>query len=413
MSQPVDTSWSRWERILSDWLPYATLAASLLLSLIPTDRSPGDAALVAGLTACAALSVYYGYTRLPHPRQAHQMRARLYFVGLLLLSALLMAYQPIFLVFAITGFFHASLLRPWWIAFLGVGATSVAIHTIVTGFPWPTTELWVIFSSIIVIQTFVIGFGIVIAEKVAELSEHRRQAVARLEAALEENAGLHAQLLTQAREAGVRDERQRLAREIHDTITQGLIGIITQLEAARQTQSHAKSWQRHLTNAERLARESLSEARRSVAASPPEPLEGASLPEALSQVARQWSTISGVPAEVTIIGAAEPLNPEIEMALLRTAQEALANVAKHARAARVGLTLSYLGDVVTLDVRDDGCGFVVVPDTREQAGFGLTAMRQRVSRVVGTLTIESEPGAGTAVSARIPAIPLQQAVLEI
>lgn len=414
MSKQTDTTWNRWDRTLSDWAPYATLGISLILSLIPTEQPLTSTLWTAVLSACAALWVYYLYTRLPNPRRIYQGRIRIYFIGLLLFSSLLMSHQPIFLIFAITGFFHASLLRPWWVAFLGVGATSTAIHTIVTGFPWPTIETWIIFPSIIVIQTLAIGFGIVIAEKLAEISEQRRQAVARLEATLEENAGLRAQLLAQAREAGVRDERQRLAREIHDTITQGLIGIITQLEAVQQTQGHADAWQRHLVNAERLARESLSEARRSVAASRPESLESASLPEALSQVAQQWTTINGVPAKVTVTGDAQPLHPEIEVAILRTAQEALANVAKHARASRVGLTLSYMGDMVTLDVRDDGCGFVDLNEAGGQrAGFGLTTMRQRVSRVAGVLTVESELGGGTAVSARIPAIPAQQEVLEV
>jgi signal transduction histidine kinase len=113
--------------------------------------------------------------------------------------------------------------------------------------------------------------------------------------------------------------------------------------------------------------------------------------------------------------------------LLRVAQEALANVAKHAAASRVGITLSYMADVVTLDVRDDGTGFRLTDqeqpasvrddglarvaagrhrdDDGSGGGFGLTAMRQRVQRVAGTLAIESEPGTGTAVSATVPAIP--------
>ncbi len=104
-------------------------------------------------------------------------------------------------------------------------------------------------------------------------------------------------------------------------------------------------------------------------------------------------------------GDVQPLHAEVEVALLRTAQEALANVAKHAGASRAWLTLSYMGDVVTLDVRDDGVGFTVPTESdRPGSGFGLTAMRQRVNRVAGTLAIESEPGAGTAVSARVPAI---------
>ena len=105
-------------------------------------------------------------------------------------------------------------------------------------------------------------------------------------------------------------------------------------------------------------------------------------------------------------GDAIALHPEIEVALLRTAQEALANVAKHAAAARAGLTLSFMGDVVTLDVRDDGVGFDARADGRRAGGpaSGLDGMRQRVARVAGTLAIESEPGGGTAVSARVPAI---------
>ncbi len=113
-------------------------------------------------------------------------------------------------------------------------------------------------------------------------AEQREQALAevreanrRLEATLAENAGLHEQLLTQAREAGILDERQRMAGEIHDTLAQGLTGIITQLQAAEQASGDQAGWRRHVSAATRLARESLSEARRSVDALRPEPLERA------------------------------------------------------------------------------------------------------------------------------------------
>src|SRR5690606_10728100 len=101
------------------------------------------------------------------------------------------------------------------------------------------------------------------------------------EAALAENAALQEQLVVQAREAGILEERQRLAREIHDTLAQGLIGIITQLGAAGQAKDNEAARERHLDHALRLARESLSEARRSVHALRPGPLVGARLPEAL------------------------------------------------------------------------------------------------------------------------------------
>ena len=317
--------------------------------------------------AIAALWVYVGYTRAPQPRREHRLWMGLYFVGLLSIGAVLVARDYLFFIFLITGFFHATVLRPWPVLILGIFATSVIVNTAFGGLP-NTAEWWTIYLAIIVVQTLAIGGGVLIGEKLTEQSEQRRQAVARLETALEENAGLHAQLLTQAREAGVLDERQRMAREIHDTIAQGLTGIVTQLEAAEQARDRPDAWQRHVRNAIGLARESLSEARRSVEGSRPEYLETARLPEALGEVARQWSDRNGIPVEVVTTGDVQPLHPEVEVALLRTAQEALANVAKHANAKRAWLTLSYMGDVVTLDVRDDGIGFLVPAATDDRGG---------------------------------------------
>jgi signal transduction histidine kinase len=135
-------------------------------------------------------------------------------------------------------------------------------------------------------------------------------------------------------------------------------------------------------------------------------LEDATLPEALTEVARHWSGLNGLRAEVITTGTVRTMHPEIEGTLLRTAQEALSNVAKHAGATRVGLTLSYMEDQVTLDVRDDGVGFepTAQPAGRDSGGFGLKALRQRLQRVAGLLEIESEPGRGTAISASVPAV---------
>jgi signal transduction histidine kinase len=249
---------------------------------------------------------------------------------------------------------------------------------------------------------------------IAELAEANH----RLEEMIAENTGLQAQLLTQAREAGAGDERQRMAREIHDTLAQGLTGIITQLEAVQQTASEAER-ERRIGNAKRLARDSLAEARRSVQALRPQALEGTRLPEALAGEVARWSATSGISGAAETTGDARALHPEVEVTLLRVAQEALANVAKHASASRAGVTLSYMGDVVSLDVRDDGVGFTrPVPANGAPAngapatggpaggGFGLISMRQRVQRLAGQLEIESEPGSGTAVSASLPAIPV-------
>jgi signal transduction histidine kinase len=402
----VESTWEKRGEALTASIAYILLAVSYGVTLLIPDV-PLEGRLILGvLSLLAAAWVYLVFTRSPRPWQAHPVRMAIHMVGLLAFASVLMWLTPLYLIFAITGFFHAMLLRPWPLVILGVFLTSVLIHVIVTGFPWPQPELWILYPAVIVIQTLAIGVGGLLGERLAESSEQRRQAVVRLERALEENADLHRQLVERAREAGVLDERQRMAREIHDTIAHGLTGVVTQLEAAQAADDRPAEHRRHVENAARLARESLTEARRSLEAARPELLESASLPDALASVASRWAMRSGISVEVSTTGDPVPLHPEIEAALLRTAQEALANIERHANATRVGVTLSFMGDVVSLDVRDDGVGFEVT-EGRARAGgggFGLTAMRQRISRVAGTLAIESEPGGGTAVSARVPAI---------
>jgi len=402
-------SWEHVGRLLGTWLPYLTLGAALALSWLQTGQSWQERGETTLLAALAAAWVALMHTRVPCDRRDRPVRMIVYFAGFLGLAAALMLRHPIFFLFTVTGFFHASDLRPWPLVFLGIGLSSTLINTLITGFPWPDRESWIFFGALIIFQTLIIGFGNVLAEKLAHLSEQRRQAVASLEAALVENAALQEQLVVQAREAGVLEERQRLAREIHDTLAQGLIGIITQLGAAAQAKADEDARERHLEHALRLARESLSEARRSVHALRPGPLVGARLPEALQETARQWSAAHGVKAELVVTGEPVDLQPEVETALLRTAQEALANVAKHAGASRAGLTLSYMRDMVVLDIRDDGGGFdPSALRTNGDHGFGLASMRQRMSQVSGSLEIETEVGSGTAISARVPLPALRQ-----
>jgi signal transduction histidine kinase len=408
MTEPMKASdkpsWERLADAMIGWCGYVLLVPPTLYVIAAGAGDPAWLAATLGIVAAAAGWIYLTYTRLPPPRHAHRLRMGVFFVGLLVLASILLLRSPIFFIFLISGFFYASVLRPLPLAFVGVFATSFLINTLIAGFP-QTSEAWTFYVAIIAIQTVFIGGGAIVGEKVNEQNEERRQALAKLEAALVENAGLHAQLLTQAREAGILDERSRMAREIHDTIAQGLTGIVTQLEAADQAHDRPADRQRHLGNAQRLARESLAEARRSVEASMPAALESGTLPEALDEVAREWAELNGIPATVTVTGNAIALHPEVEVALLRIAQEALANVARHAGATRAGLTLSFIGDVVTLDVRDDGVGFSPSEtDASGAPGFGMSAMRQRVARVAGSLAIESEPGRGTALSARVPAV---------
>jgi signal transduction histidine kinase len=397
-------SWDGITAVMLDVGGYALLAIASVLAIPLVDPAGGGPPTTIALGVAAAGWIYIGYTRLPEPRRDHQARLVVFFAGLLLLASLLMLRQSLFFVFMISGFFYATTLRPFALTVAGIAVTSILVNSLLAGLP-TTATAWTFYLVIIAIQTVVLSVATFAADKVSEQNDQRRDTVARLEQALAENAGLHAQLLTQAREAGVLEERQRMAREIHDTIAQGLTGIITQLEAARTAGDRDDERERHVANADRLARESLSEARRSVEGSVPGALETATLPDALRVVAADWSERTSIAADVTVTGEPVTLDHEIALTLLRTAQEALANVARHAHAHRAVLTLSFMGDEVALDVRDDGIGFDVEhPTPAPGGGFGLDGMRQRVARVAGSLVIESEPGGGTAISARVPAI---------
>ena len=229
-----------------------------------------------------------------------------------------------------------------------------------------------------------------------------------------ENVRLLEQARRTGRKAGMLGERQRLAREIHDTLAQGFTSIVMNLEAAEGAMSEEvpgearTKW--HLDQARLTARESLTEARRLVWALRPEYLENASLPEALAQLAARWSDSSGVEASAALTGTPRPLSAEAEGTFVRVAQEALANVRKHARAGRVMITLSYMGDRVALDVIDDGEGFDPDPNPARtpEGGFGLHTMRERVEQLGGKLTVESAPGEGTTLVAELPVATIQR-----
>ncbi|WP_410668896.1 sensor histidine kinase [Amycolatopsis sp. cmx-4-68] len=319
-------------------------------------------------------------------RVTHPWLATGYYAGFLVAAVVLVARNDTFTGFASFGYPLAFVLFPARWGFFAVAATAM-LPMLASGTESPT---WVLVLS-------VAGPLLYAAWFVGAESEQRRKANVRLAAALEENAELHARLVAKAREAGVLDERQRLAREIHDTLAQGLTGIVTQLQAAERADDDDRD--RRLAEVRTLARDSLGEARRAVQALRPEPLVSAQLPEALSELARRFA----IPVSVATTGDARPLLPELEVTLYRVAQEALANAEKHAKASRIALTLSYADDVVLLDVVDDGVGFRP-GDRGDGTGFGLEAMRQRVRRVAGTLAVESTPGGGTAVNAQVPAI---------
>jgi len=196
------------------------------------------------------------------------------------------------------------------------------------------------------------------------------------------------------------EERNRLAREIHDTLAQGLAAISLQLESADAlidaSPTRAKD---NLRKALDLARLNLEEARRSVLDLRAAPLLERSLPDALRALAETLAREDGVSIDVQVQGAVEELPGRIEAGVYRIAQEALNNAARHSGAKRVAVSLSRSDDRLRLTVEDDGQGFEPGAAT---TGFGLIGMRERARLLGGTLEVDSLPNRGTRILLDIP-----------
>jgi signal transduction histidine kinase len=328
------------------------------------------------------------------------------------LAAALVWINLCFGVFAYVGFLYAYMLdRRWRVA--GFTATALIVSASMSGgYPSSQAGHTAIYLLVAGVLVALVLNSATITNRAVEQNRERGQMIQALaeanralQASMAENAELHAQLLAQAREAGIVEERQRLAGEIHDTLAQGLVGIITQLQAAEQTRGRPDASSRHLDLARRLARSSLTEARRSVRALRPEQLEQATLAEALGGLVDSWAQQSIVTAELDVVGRPVPADADTDAAAFRITQEALTNVAKHAGATKVRVTLTYLDDALLLDVADNGVGFSAESRTTPQSpadGYGLIGMRRRAERVGGRLTIESVPGSGTTVNLWVP-----------
>lgn len=403
MVTAADLDTSRWDRARPA-LPYLFILLPAVFALL-RDWRPEVLALA------VLAGAWHWFMVTSHPTWIERPVAMVvYFVVMLAVIGTLAGIDALFTVTGVGAFVQAFTLLPGWWAYAGVAATAGVLVAVP---PRPGRTPGETLYAFLAATLIASAIGL-LTRTVSDQNDQRRAMIvqlrktgAELAALAEENANLQARLLASAREAGVLGERQRMAREIHDTIAQGLTGILTQLEAVDDAIDDIPAVRSRLNTVRTLARESLNEARRSVQGLRPAPLDEAQLATALHDVAAKWSRTTGKPVSVSVTGDPRPLHAEVETTLLRVAQEALANVSKHAASAtRVGLTLSYMDDVVVLDVRDDGCGFTLgAADSSDASGFGLIAMRQRVTRLAGEFVIETAPGQGTGISATVSAIP--------
>lgn len=352
------------------------------LYLYPDDRRPWW--LAAGLMVALAVLYWQWPERRPGGYLAIQAA----------LIAALVYLNPAAVLLCFTFAAHAMILFPdrrgaTWIAAVAIGTTAVMI----------LRDGWI--PSLIVGPAAAVGyasFGYAYYGQQQARAEQRKS-----QALLAELREAHRQLQEYAgrvEELAVSEERNRLAREMHDTLGHRLTVAAVQLEGAqRLIASDPERASRMAGTVRDQVREALAELRRTVATLRA-PLEaGLSLRPALARLARGFTEATGLPVHVALPDEVPPLPDEQHHALYRAAQEALTNVQRHAQAHAVWLELRRAGGAVELRVADDGAG---MPADAEEHGFGLRGMRERAEQLGGTVTVGPRAGGGTDLTVRLP-----------
>ncbi|MGY2080475.1 sensor histidine kinase [Modestobacter sp. SYSU DS0657] len=360
-------------------------------------RVEGSRAVTLG--ALAVLVVAYLVLGAPAIGEDHPRRAVGYLAVLVGVFAVLGWHAPelLFLLFLAYSqvWFLVESARPGatWTVLLALASTAGPTVSWTRG----TEPLsGIVQTSVGLVFSLALGLWL---SRVLQQSRERAQLIRELEDTRVELAAAH-------REQGVAAERERLAREVHDTLAQGYTSIVVLAQtAAAQVGTDPAAAAERLALIEEVARDNLAEARAMVAAFAPVPLDSATLVEALQRLAERFGRETGIPTRVDLsaLDGAPGLTRAEEIVLLRGAQEALANVRRHAAASAVVLQVSRVGTgesgQVSVHVADDGVGF----DPATSAGVGLAGLRDRAAEVGGAVDVVSAPGEGTRVTVRVPA----------
>jgi signal transduction histidine kinase len=375
------------------WDAYFAVVLAATLVIVFNTSNPLTARTAAAVSLAATVPLYLLVGRPAIAADRDTRRGTIYvvcMVGLVIVAQTQVGVSSWVMFAACPQCFMAMSLPRAFAAIVALNTTPVALG--VESIRRNPGSVAFVLGTVVLGLAFSLTFGTWIS-RIIEQSRERAQLIKRLEAA-------QAELSDLSRQAGTLAERQRLAGEIHDTIAQGLTSIVMLLQAAdEEIGADPPEARRHVGLAAQTARESLAEARAMVAALAPAHLEGGPLHEALGRLTDRIRAELGIAARFEVCGLARPLPATAEVVLLRAAQEALANVRKHAGAADVRMVLSYQPQAVRLDIRDDGAGFD--PD-QVNGGYGLRGMRSRILQVGGSLLVRARPGAGTSLSVEVP-----------
>ncbi|WP_030455540.1 sensor histidine kinase [Herbidospora cretacea] len=360
---------------------------ALLFVVYEEEASPVERAVTIGLMLCCAAAYLLMGRKLIISDEEDSPRAILY------VALLCVAFIPATLIVPNASFGLFTLCPQVFMLLSGRLAAAAVVLLNMSPALWfirqtdlTLPDLVRFTGTTLIAMTFSLVFGPWITRIIRQSAE-RADLIRQLEASRAEVERLSI-------EKGVLTERERLAGEIHDTIAQGFTSIIMLIQAAQAGRDPA----RHLGLAVQTARENLAEARALVAALSPAPLDGSTLDDALRRLSLRLSEEIGVEVSHAVEGESRKLPPSSEVVLIRTTQEALANIRKHAGASSVRVVVGYGRNDVTLTVADDGVGF----DPATGAGFGLRGMRARIEQQGGRLDVVSAPGEGASVHVTLP-----------
>jgi signal transduction histidine kinase len=360
--------------------------------------APIDGSRTLLLSALGALALAYLFLGAPALSFRDQWRAPAYLAVLVLVFGVLAWEEPALLFLLFIGYTHVwFLVEPLrrgiaWTLLLALAST------VGPGLAWTRGEEPLSGpGQTLVGLAFSIAMGVWIS-RVLEQSKQRALLIRELERTRAQLAELH-------HAQGMAAERERLAREVHDTLAQGYTSIVVLAQtAAAALPPDAAGVRERLALIEEVARENLGEARAMVAAFSPVALDSATLVEALERLVERFGRETGLTTRLDTSALGDiDLSRTEEVVLLRGAQEALANVRRHASATAVVLRVSSVGTgearQVSVHVEDDGVGF----DPASAAGIGLAGLRDRAEEVGGAIDVVSAPGEGTRVTVRVPA----------
>ncbi|WP_370614655.1 sensor histidine kinase [Mumia sp. Pv 4-285] len=371
---------------------HALFVALLAIGAVRT----GDAVAVVG---AVMLGGWYAGGVSTVRRQTDTWRARVWLAGLVLGWLLLVLWSAEFAWVAFAIFFICLHVLPVVPAVATVVLMTVAV--VATQLAQGDGSVVARVLGPCIGAAVAVGMGL-LYERLVTQDTRRRALVRALVRARDELISAQNALVAAQREAGAEAERARLARDIHDTLAQGFSSIVLLSRAGLTGAEDATDVLRRI---ERTASDNLDEARRVVHALAPLDLDGGvPLTGALARLIERITDPGAPDTRLTVDGDPRPTPTAYDVALLRLAQGALSNARQHARASRVQVTLTYAEDAVRLDVVDDGVGFdpAVGAASEERSGFGLRAMRERLTQLGGAVEVETARGQGTAVVATLP-----------